>query len=264
MENNFNLHDTLISVANDLPKENITLALSSGVDSQAVFYAMLEAGIDFTVTSFTLDDRESKDFKTAKKTAEDHGIKFTPIYLPTNIDNLKKETRIMINDYNCVKKTEVECCWCWYHLFNNIKEKYVVTGEAAGEFFALSKRGVLHFKNNVEDYRKEAREKYVNGEDAIIDHIASLVNKKKIDFYNNEKFDIAFAGKSWDDRNKPRQKWPLRMAYEEVMKLPNAQGFQKGDSGISDLFAKLLETDWNIKGWKNPIGIYNAIRNKVI
>lgn len=264
MENNFNLHDTLISVANDLPRNNITLALSSGVDSQAIFYSMLESGIDFSVTSFTLNDRESRDFKIARKTAMDNNIKFNPIYLSTNLDELVKDIRFLINNLDCVKKTEIECCWCWLHLFNNIEEKYVVTGEAAGDFFALSKKGCIHYKDKVEEFRKLSREHYVDGEDRICDAIAAKNGKQRIDFYNNEKFDIAFSGKTWYDRNKPKQKWPLRMAYPEVMKLPNAQGFQKGDSGISDLFAKLLNTNLNIGGWKNTIGIYNAIRKGLI
>lgn len=52
--------------------------------------------------------------------------------------------------------------------------------------------------------------------------------------------------------------------FENLPSKLNSQNLQTGDSGISDLFSKLLYTDWNIRNYKSVTGIFNSINRDEI
>jgi asparagine synthetase B (glutamine-hydrolysing) len=84
--------------------------LSSGVDSNSVLFACLELGIEVTAYSFTLKGHESRDFKYARETAKVLGVKFVPIYLPTDVEHLKKYMKYAVR-HGARSKTDFECFW---------------------------------------------------------------------------------------------------------------------------------------------------------
>ena len=46
-----------------------SVLMSSGIDSHSVLFSCLDAGLKPVITSFTLDDRESRDFRAARHAA---------------------------------------------------------------------------------------------------------------------------------------------------------------------------------------------------
>lgn len=63
------IRDVLIECASRIPDNKVALLLSAGMDSQALLFALKEASKEPVVYSFTLEDRESLDFRRARETA---------------------------------------------------------------------------------------------------------------------------------------------------------------------------------------------------
>jgi hypothetical protein len=80
--------------------------------------------------------------------------------------------------------------------------------------------------------------------------------------YASDKFIDLFKNIEWGVLNKPKQKMPIRKAFEKEFKeldIKSRISLQLGDSGISELFSKLLDTDWNTRSLVDARGIYNDI-----
>jgi asparagine synthetase B (glutamine-hydrolysing) len=245
---------------------SFAVLLSSGLDSHAVFFSLLALKKKVTVYSFTLDDRESRDFKIARETARIYGVPFKPIYLPTDIDVIKRDLLHVVNDIGANGKAAIECIWALHYAVRSVKEKYIVSGLAADLFFVLSKKGCMHYKDCPDDYRIP-RFKSVKGP-------TSQTSKLKAYSKHNGKIWLSpwlsnammaeFKGTSWDDVNKPKQKQPLRTQYAKFIAMTrvyNHTDLQLGDSGIAEQFKRLLTDtkDWNRWNYKSLSGIYGKL-----
>lgn len=256
-----NLHDILINEVKNLPIDDVALCLSSGIDSQSLLFAMLECGINPSVYSFTLEDRESSDFTSARDLANKYNLTFEKIKLPLDMDSLISDCRIMAKEYGAIKKTDFECLWPFLYVYPKIKEHYVVTGIPADGLFCLSKKGMIHFKDKVDEFRESYFANPNAGQRILRGKLAKKYGKENIDPYYSIRIREYLYGYSWDDLNKPYQKMPIRNAFSEFKYMPVVKhtNLQLGDSGISKLFEKLLYTSLNDRGYKSVIGIYNKI-----
>jgi len=71
-----------------------------------------------------------------------------------------------------------------------------------------------------------------------------------------------FSGTTWEEINKPKQKYPIIVAYKEYfdkIRVYPHQNFQKGDSGISEHFTKLLSTELNTNNFRSVTSIFNRL-----
>lgn len=259
------LHDILIKEVQHLPKDDVALCLSSGVDSQSLLFAMLACGITPHVYSFTLEDRESRDFVEARALATKMGVPFTKITLPTDVEILINDCFTMARDYGAKKKTDFECLWPFLYVYPAVKEKYIVTGIPADGHFCLSKKGILHYKDNVDGFRKMYFSNPNAGQKMLRTQLAHKYGKTNIDPFYSPNIAAALEGLTWDELNKPQQKMPIRNSfpYFATMKVYNHTNLQLGDSGIAEHFQTLLNTRLNNKGYKSVVGIYNKIIKQV-
>ena len=259
------LHDILINEVCRLPKNDVALCLSSGIDSQSLFFAMLASGITPHVYSFTLEDRESRDFTEARALAAKMCAPFTKVTLPLDVDTLINDCYTMARDYGAKKKTDFECLWPFLYMYPAIKEKYIVTGIPADGHFCLSKKGILHYKNDVDAFREIYFSNPNAGQKILRAQLAYKYGKINVDPYYSPNIAHALKGMTWDELNKPQQKMPIRnsFTYFATMKVHNHTNFQLGDSGIAEHFKTLLDTRLNDKGYKSVVGIYNKIVKQV-
>jgi len=260
--NELNIRSILIELALEIPDKEVAVFLSSGVDSQSICFALLEAGKTVTAYSFTLDDRESRDFLMAKHLSELFGFKFTPILLPSDISTLKADILTLHKRYGCRKKTEYECTWPFLYAYPAVEQRVCANGIGSDGHFCLSKRGVLHFKNNIDEYRSQYWNRKNGGEYNQHRQLASEYNKVVFEPYRDKKIIDYFAGTSWYDVNIPKQKQPILNSFPEYFekyKVYPHTNFQLGDSGISAHFEKLLNTNWNNHNYKSVVGIFNAV-----
>ena len=262
--NELNVHDTLIHLVSELQESDIAVSLSSGIDSASVLFALLECGKNVTVYSFTLEDRESRDFKEARSIAEKLNLSFIPVLLPTDIQTLKEDCITLHKKYGCVKKTDYICTWPYLYLTSTVKQSVLATGMAADGHFVISKKGMIHYRNRVEEFRQQYFSNPSRCQLPCRTLLAREYGVELFEPYLDQKMYEYLLHSTWDECNKPQQKMPIRRAfpdmYEKYMsKLYNHTNFQLGDSGISEHFNKLLKTDWNIYNYTSVVGIFNMI-----
>lgn len=256
-----NVHDILIDLVQKIPQKDVGISLSSGIDSVSVLLALLECGKNVTVYSFTLDDHESTDFVCAKDLANKLDLKFVPVLLPTGLDVLYKDLLMLHNKYGCIKKTEYECSWPYLYVCKVIEQEVLATGMAADGHFVISKKGILHFKDDC----KKFRENYFSSPNKCqIKQRYKMAEENGFTFFepylSNEVYQY-LLNTTWEECNKPQQKMPIRRAFDfgKYMKVKNHTNFQLGDSGIAKHFEGLLNTDCNLHNYKSIVGIYNSI-----
>lgn len=258
-----NVHDTLVKLVEQIKEKEIAISLSSGIDSASVLFALLECGKKVTAYSFTLDTHNSRDFLEAQELANKLNIEFVPVILPTDVTKLQSDCITLRRDYGCTKKTDYICTWPYLYLTPVVKERVLATGMAADGHFVISKKGCLHYKNNVEEFR---RSYFSNPFRCQLPYRTAIANKCDIvlfEPYLSDEMYQYLLHTSWDDCNKPQQKMPIRRAfpdmYSKYITIHNHTNFQLGDSGISEHFDKLLKTDWNRCGFKIVTGIFNRL-----
>lgn len=256
--NELNVHDTLIKLTQSIKSKSVAVSLSSGIDSMSVLYALLECNKTVVVYSFTLDDRESRDFREAKELANKLNLKFVPVFLPTDIETLKKDVLKLHEKYDCIKKTDYICSWPYLYLSPMVSESVLATGMAADGHFCISKKGVLHYKDDIVTFRKNY---FSNPNRCQLPQRTKMAEENDVELFEPYLDTLMYEyllNSSWDECNKPQQKMPIRRAfdYEHVHLHTN---FQLGDSGINEHFEKLLLTDWNNKNYKSVVGIFNRI-----
>lgn len=245
--------------------EPIAVLLSAGMDSHAVLFSLLELKKDIVVYSFTLEDRESRDFRMAKKTAEEFGLPFKAIYLPTSMPKVKKGLKDVVTTLGATGKSAIECLWALKYAVDRIDERYITSGLAADIYFVLSKKGCMHYKDCADDYRiprwKAVRKP--GSQTSMLKAYCKTVGKQWLSPWLTKDMMLEFKGTSWDDVNKPQQKQPLRHQYAEYLtrvRVYQHTNLQLGDSGISKLFTQLLDDPkWNRFGYKSMTGIYNRL-----
>lgn len=248
--------------------EPVAILLSKGIDSHALLFELLEQAKKVVVYSFTLKDRESSDFKGARDTAKRLNLPFVPVYLPVDIDILKQDVLYLIQEKRLKKKTEIECTWPLNYALKEIKEKVVVAGLGADGHFVLSKKGCIHYKHSVETMNEFRAKLFANpnyAQQEIVREIATEYEKTIIlPFLLPEMIEV-FKNTSWDELNKPKQKQVILDMFPHQfnnMKIYPHTNFQLSDSGISEHFTKLMDTNWS-RG-KSVTSIYNAIHRKDI
>lgn len=244
----------------------VGVLLSSGVDSNSVLFACMELGLDVTAYSFTLADRESRDFKYARRTCEILNVPFTPVLLPVSPEHLKKYMNYAVR-IGCRSKTDFECSWPMIFAMRRMAKdgiKHVLSATAADSHFALSKKANMHYKDKVDLYRTLVFAKRNTGQKLILRREATKLGLTYMTPYDTTRMCSELYGNTWDELNKPRQKQPIRDAfpeYFEKISVTNHTNLQLGDSGIAEHFKLLLEDEeWNPGlRFKAVKGVYNEL-----
>lgn len=267
---NKKVRNILLNYAHRIKERDVAVMLSGGVDSSSILFSLLEAGKNVTAYTFVLEGHKSTDFTSSKKVCETFEIPFVPVYLPTNVKTIEKDVRNLIVNRGLSKKTDIECTWAMKYAMREVKEKVIVTGHGADGHFGLSKRAMIHHSHSLEALN-EFRDKTFNNpnyaQKLTLQEIAKE-NKQEIVFpYLEKEMRKIFHNKSWEELNKPKQKNPIVESfpeYFEKIKIRKHTVFQLGDSKIAENFQQLVHTDLNQKGYKSPVGIYNAIRRREV
>lgn len=247
----------------EIEDKDVGLLLSGGSGSAAVLFGLLELGKNVTAYTFHMEDVESTDLIKARNLAGRFGVKFVPVPLPSDLGTVKKDCLYLINEVGCRLKTDVECAFPIRHTLPLVKEKVLTSGLGDDNFFGLSKKALFNYKHSVpllDEYRKEAYVKY----DVQLNFFKAMGEAEGVAVhspYQSKDMLKVFLGKSWEELNKPKIKQIILDAFpEEFEDLRTYHAnYQKGDSGISDNFLQLLDSDWNLRNYKRTDGIFNSI-----
>lgn len=242
----------------------IGIPLSSGVDSHCMLFAALEAGHKPTLFSFTLDDRESRDFLRAKSTAKEYALKFVPVKLPTDVNVLINDA-LLLCGLGCKSKTDYECFWPMTYLIRTMSKYNIDTyfaGDGADSLYCLSRKANQHYKDREDEFRRAAFANARAFQKTLKGQYAKDHNMQYCPLFCNPAVFNLFLGTKSSEINKPKQKILSRLAFAkefERVQIFNHTNLQLGDSGISKHWEKLLQTKLNGRQYKSVRGIYNHL-----
>lgn len=267
------IRDSLITEIKNARSKRPYVFLSGGVDSNCILFAALAAGCKPVTLSFHMDGIVSRDFRAAQAIAKEFELELIEVVLPSSYEKLKKDVVLMADRYKCIQKNEFECSWPMLYSFhhvkkhaaaNGIKNPVTFTGQGADLMYLSSKKASIHYKDKPDVWRTEGRANPHRTQGRILPKMARDAGVRNIKPWDSEEILQAFLGTSWEDVNKPRQKEPSRMAFEEEFKrirVYNHQNFQLGDTGIAEHFEKLLadpEMNPELK-YKSVVGVYGEL-----
>lgn len=255
------VRDVLMKEASDISDKHVAVLLSGGIDSASILFSLLESNKSVTCYSFMLDGKMSTDFALARRNAREFGAEFVPVFLPRDIATLQKDI-VLLAKLGARKKTDFECGWPMLYAYNAVQERVVFSGMGADGHFCLSKKGLLHYKDRIDVFRKMTFANPGYAQQPLHNRLARRLNKVAVLPYVTSQMQQVFAGKSWEEVNRPKQKQPILDAFPAQfrrMKVLPHTNLQLGDSGIASHFMTLLKTRWNVGNWKSPVGIYNAV-----
>lgn len=251
----------LTAWAETIDDKKVAVLLSGGVDSAALVFALQEAGKQVTAYTFTLEGRVSTDFSRARKLCDAFAVEFVPVFLPRCLETLLTDLK-QLKRIGAKKKTDFECGWPMLYAYAAAKEKTVASGMGADGHFCISKKGMIHYRSRIDEFRIGLYRNTTYAQQHIHKRLAEQYNKRcELPFLQGQ-MQTAFLGTTWEQVNKPRQKQSILSAFPSqfarVGALPHTN-LQLGDSGIAEHFAALLKTNANTKGHKSVVGIYNNL-----
>ena len=261
------LLDELMHIKN--ADQKAAVLLSSGVDSNSVLFACLELGIDVTAYSFTLEDRESRDFKYARETAKVLGVPFRAVKLKKSVSHLQGFMQYALK-MGARSKPDFECFWPMLIAMRKIAKDgipWVLSATSADSHFALSKKASMHYRDKTDAYRIAVFRKRNTGQKILLRTEAARLGVNYLTVYDGTRMCSELHGLSYDELNLPRQKQPIRDSFPEYfdrIKTTNHTNLQLGDSGIAEHFKILLKTDWNPDGrYKSVKGVYGELARRL-
>jgi hypothetical protein len=121
--------------------------------------------------------------------------------------------------------------------------------------------GLIHARESVEEMdalRESWWSSPFSGQIRTTTEYAERLGLRYLAPYDWEPLREIFRGTSWEEINTPRQKEVLRLVYPDVeaaCRPPRHQNYQKGDSGISDLFQEVAAAHGfgSSTGWFNDL-----------
>ena len=137
-----NLYKFLKNSLSKLPKKNLALAFSGGIDSSLLAKLMKNLGINFT--AYTIGAKDSHDLIQAEKSAKELKLKLQKIIINEGEFNeaIPIELKVLQQLYKenkdeNLKPTPLRLSYNLplFFLAKNIKEKYIVLGQGADEMF---------------------------------------------------------------------------------------------------------------------------------
>ncbi len=266
MKNIKTLKDIFIHNINCITEEHdsVAIALSSGIDSTAVMFALLELKKNVRAYTFHVEGVESQDLIHARRNANTFGVELVECVIPKQIDT--NNVFRLIRCYNLKKKTDIECVYPFLYVFPKVKEVLMLTGGAADGHFCLSKKGMIHFRHTLEkmnefrdnlfsnpDYSQRFTLDKIGREEGLVSVQAPFGCESVRDF---------FRDKTWEDINRPKQKQTLTDMFPEQfakIKRFNHTNLQCGDSMIREVFEPMLDCKINKKNRARMVDLYRDL-----
>ena len=246
--------------------EGFAVATSGGISSAALLASAIAVNKKPKVVSFTFNDFFSKDFVHAEAMAHYFKVPFHAVFLPSDKNKIINSVSTLIHTYKLKKKARIECSFPFLHVAKTCKLLGIttlVTGLCDDGHFGLSKKAMIHYKHTQEKF-DQFRHDYFSDPDAAgrksINKICQDQDINLINPYCDPDVFKLFIGKSWDELNKPKQKYAIRKCYPELDKfrLPNHTNLQLGDSKIAQRVGNAVISKYKPNA-KSPVGIYNRI-----
>lgn len=267
------MSDTIRSLLRDiidpLPQD-VVVSTSAGIDSGSIVLSALDVGKNVTVMSFTLDDRESRDFQAARRIADKFGLSFLPVKIPTDQDVIYSIVKSLVVQLRTSKKTTIECLVPFMVALPMLRDKdhrTLITGSAADGHFGLSKKAMIHFRQPQPIFQSFRHQYFAKSDPAQTKSLPYLSEQYGVrtcaPYVDRRIFDL-WRYASWDDLNTPRQKEVVRREFPELddLCMNRHVNLQLGDSGIAKTVGELIRRQVTPQA-KSPVSAYNELLRRV-
>jgi len=246
--------------------KHVAVLLSAGMDSASVCLSLMDLGIRPVCYSFALEGGSSTDFDEARNRARLLGLTFSPIRLPITAKAIIAGMRGTAQ-LGARTKTDYECGYPVVYAMYQITEPVIVTGHGADGHFCISKKGMIHYRNNIDTFRRGLFSNPRYCQKPLLDKAAAAEGKRFVMPYLASEMVNAFMGSTWDEVNRPKQKQPIIDAYPELteqpIKIRPHINLQLGDSHIAERYAEVLLASGIAPGAKSPVKVYNVLTKEV-
>lgn len=227
----------------------VALLLSGGVDSTSCGLACWPRPV--TAYTFVVDGRPSDDSRAAVAMAVRFGWLWNRHDATT--DRLEDDVRELASRWGCRKKTQFECTWPFLRLYAAVAETYVVSGIAADGLFGLSRKAAQRDRvhDSAENLDRFRRAYFAQENPAGLVQqraLAAACGKVFVAPYLDPRLQELFAGRTWDELNRPVQKRPIVEGFPELSDRPRRHANLQLVAGVDDAFAKLLRRPMNVRG----------------
>lgn len=254
------IREILVNQIRNIPEKEVAVFLSGGVDSISIAFAADIAGKKIHAHTFHIDGIPSYDAKKAQEISEYFNWNFQLHVVPKY--NIEKDFFILLNEYDCIKKTEFECTWPFLYIYPHVQPKHILTGLGADANFGLSKKCCIHYKHTKELFDEYRLETYAKGPGSLRQHFLLAERYKKVYHtpYISEDIRKYLMEFTWDELNKPIEKGPIVSAFLDYFsrivwrKHTNLQL----DARIDEVFEEFLisNTKINLYNRKRTMEIY--------
>ena len=210
--------DTILEdfIDREVQSKRVALLLSGGVDSISLGIAAQKLGKKVSAYTFHLDGEPSYDSDTAQHVAETFGWDINVTIVPKT--NLKEDFFTLLKKYKCKKKTQFECTHFGLYLYPKIKEKYVMSGVGADNWYGLSKKFRLNFNHPRETFDNERIKKFNE------ENMGGILQQQMLSENYNKIFVAPYVGKhvedffmqySWEELHQNKtEKYHVRTCYK--------------------------------------------------
>ncbi len=230
----------------------------------SALFAAMDRGLRPTAYSFSMRGCESFDLVAARRTANEFGLEFRAIELDDDPSDAAEE---MVLGLGLRKKTGVQCAWPVVRALDEIEERHVISGHAGDGYFGLTKRAMMHAKDDPEEMERLRLAAFADpdyAQVATLKRYAASLGKTLWTPWRTARVARLFQRRTWKQLNRPRQKEPVRAAFEDGFVRARARlhsDLHKGDSGIATRFDSLLKDErYNPGGrYKSLVGVFNEI-----
>ena len=258
------------NIKKSLPKKPVGLAMSGGIDSVSIFFALLDLGVDFECYTFYQKGYESGDLKESLRYCKHYGVKINLIELSSDVSCIYKEiSELMPFIGKKVGKIKIETMRPLKILFEKCNHDFILNGLSADPYQPYRRNISLVLKNFGESevikrgFRLSLQEK----PDSM-----NLLSKKMgesfgINFFDAychkdiEKYFLKFPLKSLLSPHKNLVTLAYKTEFDKMGGFRKHESFQI-NSKINEFHQKLLNSKYNKRNSKAVIAIYNDIKKE--
>lgn len=261
-------------------KKNIAVALSGGIDSAHILFALLSLGKSVRTYSLHREGIISTDYRLSEKNSKILNVPFTEVILPNKLD-MSRLVHIM-KDHTLKNKAAVECTYTMDHVWEAMQKDgvdCVFSGVSNDNYFGTTKTASIHFSQTLElnqqfrrehfdwlDYDKTGR--WVYGKQVQV--WSDLAKERGIHLavpaYDRKVYEF-FYPIHWKTMNTPKQKYPCWAIYPEYVSkcsLEKHSDLQCGDTQIRELFEPLLkDPSINTKGRTRMLDVFRDWQDRL-
>lgn len=245
------------------------IMFSGGVDSATMLAAALELGAKPDLFTFRVGDEDSEDVQYCRMMAREFDLKLYVDSMPTDLDTLVSDLRDLMPIILTTQKTHIQCTHPLMYMLPRAKAMgydKMWAGMCAGPLWGHTRRAeqLLHEKGP-EAHKEFRRNKWkdLNIVDRSVDIYAEHLGMEIIDPYKYRPLAEFALELDHATVHKPFQKALVVNAFPEFWK--DRGWYRKNsnmqiNSGLREWHHDVLvNSDYNVNGWRSVLGIYNHL-----